>query len=183
MPNKYAAVISQFRTRYDDNSAFGPQLDEAHLDKIESDLGYSLPRDYREFLRDYAGVLLEPSAIFPLIKGDYSTEARLWGFSDSREERSLADVYYQVLKNCMEMSGGPGEDVYLGIHLLRDAPEPIEEMGWPEELLPIGYDMGGNTFCLALFGLRPGAIFQFGGDIYLIADSFDEFMHLLQKPD
>ncbi|RYF36106.1 MAG: SMI1/KNR4 family protein, partial [Cytophagaceae bacterium] len=61
-------------------------------------------------------------------------------------------------------------------------------IGWPEELLGIGDDPGGNSICIAFKGLRPGAIFywrengwQGEQNLYLIADSFDDFVGLLRK--
>ena len=55
----------------------------------------------------------------------------------------------------------------------------------PRELLPIAIDAGGNQVYLALAGLQPGAIFLWMNwqDIYLVADSFDEFMHSLRPVD
>lgn len=197
MANKYAPIIEKFQTSYTDKSYYdmyspvprqevpklslGPKLDEAHLDKVEAQLGYPLPEDYREFLRDYAGIYLSPVAIITNDNSVLGGES-IWGFENSTQTRNLADSYFQILEGCTEACGNPGGDVFPGIHLIRDVPHPVEVLGWPEELLPIGWDQGGNEFGLALFGLRPGAIFKFNftDDIYLIANSFDEFMHLLQ---
>ena len=186
MNNKYAPIVEKLRGRYSKDLLVGPVVDEKHLDRIEMQLGYPLPKDYREFLSNYGGVFF-PSAEFSMLEDNQQGECSIFTFFGSTAETTLANVYYEVQKN-LEFEDDDRE-YYPGIHLVRNVAEPIMGMNWPKELLPIGSDQGGNLICLALFGLRPGAIFFWRSNpfpdaqnLYLIADSFDEFMHLLYRP-
>ena len=186
MNNKYASIIEKLQGRYSDDLLVGPMLDEAHLKAIEAQLGYSLPKDYREFLRDYAKIRF-PSAEFTMVENGQPAEFSIFMFYGSTEESTLADVYYEVQAN---LEFDENSEDYPGIYLVRDITVPLTELGWPKELLPIGSDQGGNQICLALFGLHPGAIFFWRSNplldqqnLYLIASSFDEFMHMLYNPN
>lgn len=181
--NKYAAIVAELKGRYSDIEQVGLTLDEVHLSKIESQLGYRLPDDYRKFLRDYAGIIFN-HAVYNINEDGYWTDETIFMFYGSTDEETLADNYHQGRQNyCLE----DGYEWYPGLHLVRDISTPVALMEWPEELLPIGSDAGGNQICLSLFGLRPNAIFFWRNapfsdaqNLYLIADSFDEFMHLLK---
>ena len=187
MDNKYAPIVEKLRGRYSKDLLVGPPLDEEHLGRIEMQLGYCLPKDYREFLSDYGGIFF-PSAEFPMLEDNQQGECSIFTFFGSAEKGTLADVYYEIQKN-LEFED-EAEEFYPGIRQVRSTVEPIMGMNWPKELLPIGSDQGGNLICLALFGLRPGAMFFWRSNpfpdaqnLYLIADSFDEFMHLLYRAD
>jgi hypothetical protein len=191
MPNKYEEIVRAIGGRYSDDAQFGPVLDEQHFQKIEAHLKTSLPSDYREFLRDYGGIYFD-YVFFPYHKDGVVIEENLAGFNGSTEDETIADNYYQFIENFEINSQSSPEDFewYPGIHLVRDAPRPVRVMKWPEELLPIAYDYVLNPICIALFGLRPGSIFYFIGNptkgdenLYLIANSFDDFISLLRKDE
>ncbi|RYZ86060.1 MAG: hypothetical protein EOP06_15195 [Proteobacteria bacterium] len=143
-------------------------------------MGHLLPEDYRKFLRDYAGFRFE-CVSFSYSIDESLHEGDIDNFDDSTDEETLAGNYHRILKIFIPATRGPNHDIYPGIHLVRDVPRPVTELGWAEELLRIGYDVVGNDICPALFGLRPGAVFYWiqGDDIFLVADSFDEFMQRL----
>ena len=179
MSNKYASIIEEQGGSYPSESLHAPKLSELQLNEIEVRLGHQLPKDYREFLQDYAGINLE-FAEFELSRDGHQDEASIWIFYGS----GIADTYYFVqdnLKNEVETAWYPG------VNLIKET-AASEIMSWPEELLPIGCDMGGDQICLALFGLRPHALFWWRSNpwpdcqnLYLIADSFDEFMQMIYK--
>ena len=183
--NKYAPLVAKLHGELFNDSLL--PLTEKHLSRIEAQLGQRLPDDYRKFLRDYAGVTFS-AAHFPMLEDYGPTTASISMFYGSNEEATLADLYHQGRENYGILENG--YKWYPGLRLVRDISRPVAEMEWPEELLPIGCDDGGNQICLALFGLRPGAIFwwrnaPFGDaeNLYLIAETFDEFMHALFRGD
>jgi hypothetical protein len=63
----------------------------------------------------------------------------------------------------------------------------------PPDMLPIGCDGGGNQMCICISGTNPDKVYFWYHDeagspfdyscLYLIADSFDEFMRLLHVYD
>ncbi len=183
MDNKYQSIMAKF------GAVNSKDTTTAQLKDIESRLGYPLPADYRELLLDYSDChfVVNTAVVYPFTKDGYDTFGSISKFYNASSSPNLADIegYYRgALEQDLEEI-----DYYLGVGLLRSI-EGIKEIGWPEELLPIGCDAGGNQICLALFGLRPESIFywmncpSFGGHSpYLIANSFDEFMHLLRIDD
>ncbi|RYG61865.1 SMI1/KNR4 family protein [bacterium] len=181
MAIKYAPIVEKLPA----NLSYCQKLDDAHLDKIEAQIGHPLPPDYREFLYDYAGVQFEGDVTFNYERrrfGEtYTEQGNIEQFENSTEKTTLADFYFQVQKNFGGASGEIGKDVYPGIHWVREVEGPVESITWPSELLPIGLS-GSCCLCLALYGKSPGAIFycDWGEDIYLVANSFDEFMQLLR---
>ena len=189
MSNKYSSIIEKLKGRYSDDLLIGPSVDEAHLNAVEARIGHLLPSDYRIFLSKYAGIRFE-CAEFPLLRDGRNAEASFFLFYGSGENETLADLYHQSIENYGFIESNDGSEYYPGLHLVRDTTDKITKVDWPKELLPIGCDEGGNQICLALFGLRPGAIFFWRNapfpnkdNLYLIANSFDEFMHLLYRPD
>ena len=181
MANKYASIVEEQGGRYSDELLHESALSEAQLVEIESQIGYDLPKDYREFLRNYAGISLE-CAEFETIRDGNKDELSIWIFYGP----ALADTYEEVQRNLKDEME---TEWYPGIDLVKEIPSS-EIMSWPQELLPIGCDMGGNLICLALFGLRSHAIFWWRSNpwpdkqnLYLIANSFDEFMHMLYKAE
>ena len=182
MANKYDSTVAQLRGQFFKEGLIVPPLHEEHLNRIEAQLGHHLPDDYREFLRDYAGVGF-PSATFPMMEDGESRWASIFMFYGS----SLADIYHQGRRN---FDLEDGYKWYPGLRLVRNISVPVAVMEWPEELLRIGSDQGGNEICLALFGFRPGAVFWWrnapfsdADNLYLVANSFDEFMHLIESGD
>ncbi len=187
MANRYAPIVTKLQGYYPNLSRVGPTLDDRHIKRIETQLGYRLADDYREFLRDYGGIIFDNDLLFSMNQDGCLTEGSIFMFYGSTDQETLADNYLQGRRYfCLE----DGYKWYPGLQLVRDISTPVDEMEWPEELLPIGSDAGGNEICLALFGLRPRAIFWWRNspfpdaqNLYLIADSFDEFMQILKNMD
>jgi len=149
---------------------------------METDLACSLPRDYREFLQDYGG--------FVFGRAEFSIQPNADGVSASGldsfigfhpDEFRSGDDYY-----CGLLSMGEMWDVETtsGVRLVKPVSEGAS-IAWPRELLPVAVNAGGSWICLALAGLRPGATFfwvnsgNYGQNVYVIADSFDDFMQSL----
>lgn len=186
MANKYQDIVEKLGGRRSSKSteSYVQPLRE-HFAQIEHKLGFSLPADYREFLRNYSGYGF-PNVIYPVVKEGKPQRETVFLFNKATlHGRTLADSYHSA---CENFDSVPAE-LYPGLRLVRNVGQEEKEIKWPRELLPIACDMGGNQICLALFGLRPGAIFFWvnapgdGDNVYLVADSFDEFMHLLRKDE
>jgi hypothetical protein len=170
MLNKYQQIVERVG-RYSPSSLNRATLSEVRLNDYEAWLGYSLPADYREFLRDYGGITAR--AIYPL--------------KDERRNRESIFVFFDMHNpEQMERHGDPFElECVPTMRRVLAIEEDVEEVNYPpRELLMIGIDQGGNQIYLALAGLHPGKVFfwQNCEDIYFVADSFDEFMQSLQYP-
>lgn len=182
MANKYDDIMVQF-----EGTMRLPLPTEAQLNDIEARLGYALPADYKEFLRGYGGeYLLYRGVVYPVTFENYVDFETIFLFFDASSQTDIAEGYSSALGSDTEVSG------YLGMSVVNGKTYDLNqvEYGWPPELMSIACDKGGNQICLALFGLRPGAIFFWvnapsAGDqnVYLVADSFDDFMHLLRKAE
>jgi len=180
MTNKYEEIVENLDgyPPSQGSPALPLPVSDEQLDKFEMELGFPLPADYREFLQDYSGYGFS-NPVFPVVENGRLTTETVFAFYDA------SPVMYQASIENYD----PDSDtvsLYLGLALVRSM-MGVKEIGWPPELLPIACDMGGNQICLALSGLRPGAIFFWvnapgeGSDnIYLVANSFDEFIHLLR---
>lgn len=182
MPNKYDTIMKRICADFFKRHLPLESATEEQLKEVEALIGHSLPTDYREFLRDYGGYII--NADYPVqAEGQIRYECVSNFYRAAPQPSAIVDGY----RTCLEVyEPDPWiVDLYPGLSLVRSM-EGIEELGWPEELFPIADSGGGSQICLALFGLRPGAIFfwrnspHFGENLYLVADSFDEFMHLLQ---
>lgn len=186
MPNRYQDIVENLECVFDflPPGSYPEPIPDEQLSIIEVELDHRLPADYREFLRDYGGCGLS-GVHFPIVKdSEYETEASVFFFYSGISEGSDIVGGYRL---SLESDSIFPINEYPGLSLVRDVEDRNEEIAWPKELLAIACDMGGNQICLALSGLRPGAIFQWmnapgdGQNIYLIAQSFDEFMRLLRK--
>ena len=181
MLNKYDDIMEKLEGHFSDELLLGPTLDDADLNAIEAPIGHALPEDYREFLRKYAGIRTR-YVTFPMWCDGEMTREGICQFYGA----SAVDVYNLFQDN---LDSSIEIEYYPGINLVKTIPEDWDAMGWPKELLPIGYSDGLNCICLALFGHQPGAIFFWlsnptrAQNLYLIANSFDEFMRLLERDE
>lgn len=136
---------------------------EPELAAVEARLGYSLPADYREFIRSYG-----------LASG--TGNVRFRNMDDPSHVESSVDVFYgirpDVSKELLGHKDGFGD-------LL------------PAHILPVGSGSGGQ-FCLSLAGTDLGCVYWWsphGGaaDAYdemeLVARSFDGFVNSLILAD
>jgi len=132
-------------------------LSEKDLLRVEDEIGFNLPDDYREFLSKYGGFAADGSAVFSF------REPYPGG------KRDMAEVFYGVL----------GKDGYDLLHNYGAYKGRILI-----EALPIALDAFGNQICLILTGKYRGKIHFWDheeelldkSNLYLIADSFDEFI-------
>ncbi|RYX85908.1 hypothetical protein EON83_03900 [bacterium] len=189
MPNKYQPILNKFEFKPPRPQDSEPFLTEDDLQRIEAKLGHRLPKDYREFLRNYPGITSNNAAI-PINFEGHIENLRLYGFCGSTQQNDLADFYFFVKGNLEGDDENCNLEWYPGLVLLRDIAKYPEAIGWPEELFPIAVDWAANLICIALGGLRPGAIFFWKSlpmegrqNLYLVADSFDRFMNMLQMRD
>jgi hypothetical protein len=186
MPNRYDDVMHALGARfaYASRGLQPASLSEAELVEIESELGHSLPEDYREFLRDYGGFTVG-NAGFPLRDNpDYLSGSSVDIFHVAG---TVPWIYTEGNRELLEQNGPFPMEFYQGLGLVRPVEEDEAEFEWPPELIEIGQDAGGSRVCLAIAGLRPGATFFWydrghkgGQGVYLIADSFDEFIRSLE---
>jgi hypothetical protein len=166
--NRYETCVTQLKGKPFLEGQDTSSIPDEILDAFEQTLGYSLPQDYREFLRDYGCFGFFEGATFPL-------RDPLFGM-----QRASLEVFY----------GFPSTHSY---HLW-DAYQSTQ--GWeavPAEVLPIAEDAGANQVCICLAGKYIGKVFFWPrecsenpndySNLYLIADSFDEFLHLIYLID
>ena len=184
MANKYDGIMralrGKFSARYEGEQPVS--LPEEHLAEVEAQLGYSLPSDYREFLRDY-GDFHFTGVAFPLQENpDDFTEAILFLTYGATMNRSgIVEAY----KDVREQGAIWELETNSGVRLMSPVEKGIEFVEWPQGLLPIGADPSANTIALSLTGSSAEAVFlwigsdSFGQNVYLVADSFDDFMHSL----
>ncbi|RYX83801.1 hypothetical protein EON83_12680 [bacterium] len=184
MLDKYKELLNGLKRETHDSSGSPtlPPLSDEELVEMENRLGYILPEDYRNFLRYLRthGYFHLASVSYPFVQEQANVEGRIFVFDDNP-----VNNYFLFIEN-LSVDPFPASSLR-GLRLVRNM-EGIEYVGWPEELLPIACDMGNNMICLALSGFHPHAVFWFNSNpnddnsnIYLVANSFDEFMHLLQK--
>ena len=141
----------------------GKQLTELQLSKFEKKHGRVIPGPYRDFLLKYNGGDPDPC-----------------GFRLKRAPQGIS-------KRC-------AVKMFLGV----DVPEPTLGLDYtltrfrdrvPANLFPIARDPGGNLICIATEGADNGKVFfwdhEFEAEegepptsrnVYLVADSFDEFL-------
>lgn len=156
--NKYRDKMRRLKGEpvYPPSRGIKSQLSEHELQQLEVQLGYILPADYREFLQDYGFYLT--LAVYPVKAAPGAPERTISMFYGSSEKspEGLAAMFRTM---CLD------ED-------------------WPSEFLPMGSDAGSNQIAIALTGENRGKVYFFGNqsrDLYLVAESFDEFMNLLER--
>ena len=141
-------------------------LSEDDLQEAERQLGTRLPEDYREFVRDF-GVFGVPTVIFPVRSNpddiDVGSPESFKGIV--RETRRIVwDIVSNYKSNCESYGDDPT---------------------WSTNWLVIA-DAGGGSVVLSIKGEDKGAVYYYlnatgNYTAYLIADSFDEFMQLLES--
>ena len=160
--NKYAKKIEQLTYFGGHLPRQAPNLvSEAELANLESQIGHSLPADYREFLSEYGDFFVASAAEIPEPKPDgpaYGAIECFYGVVPSNIWKDIATAYRH------------------------------KGQGWPREFLPIAWGDNGYT-CLVIAGEEKGAVYFFNcgqssGEeemeiFHFIADSFDSFMQLL----
>ncbi|MBD1229589.1 SMI1/KNR4 family protein [Xenorhabdus griffiniae] len=141
----------------------GP-IDEILVADFESEIGKSLPNDYRNFLKKYNGGYPEPDS-FSFI-------------NDDEEDASSVDRFL-----------GLGAEKH---HNLRNYFFDYKDR-IPLDFLPIAHDPGGNLILISLSKDNSGVFFwdhEFEADegelpdmsnVHLISHSFTEFLSVLYK--
>ena len=165
--NKYQHRINELGGRfvYENVGELPVELSEEELQSVEAALGHPLPPDYREFLRDFGGYWFYGIS-YPLRRtSPYVPEGYLGSFYGLRI--------------------GPTLDI-----LARHEDDLASQVIGPE-MLPIARDAADNQICLFLSGPQKGSVhfwyaegasspFNYG-NLYQVADSFDDFMQLIKK--
>lgn len=144
-------------------------LSESDVVQIEAQLGLSLPAEYRGFLLAHNGGYPEPD-VFAIRNNPF-------------DDHGL--VHYFL---CVEEG-----DVYNLIEWVEDFRGRI-----PPDFLPVACDPGGNIICLSISGKDVGKVYFWDHEeevevdedktpgydnVYLIADSFQEFLGSLTTLD
>lgn len=138
----------------------GPSISEERLAQVEERLGIEFPVDYRSFMLKYNGGEPSPNSFqFKEFDGDYTDSLVLMFLAIDSEKFNLEQEV----------------EIYAG--------------RIPDHLVPIAADPFGNVICIAVAGPSAGAIYFWDheeeGDVlnndnvYLIADTFTEFLDLL----
>jgi cell wall assembly regulator SMI1 len=155
--------------RIEPNCQLEPATEE-RLQQFEHYVGYRLPPDYREFLRSYGGVSLTDHVVAPALDSRADPDADLFSISD----------FYGFYR---AVSTGPCPyDLFQNYRTLKDA--------LPAGMVPFG-ESGDNRFCIScslrdygrVYCLVPGQFSDDTDTLYLIANSFTEFMESLQILD
>ena len=142
----------------------GPPLTELQVDRLERQLGMTLPKNYRSFLLRYNGGRPDP-AFFPIRDFDRSA------FGD-RSPFGAIHFFFGLSRTVQSSNLGWNFSTLRG--------------RMPRELLPIAGDESGNRICLAVTGTNAGCVYFWDHDdehspptyanLYLIASSFEEFL-------
>lgn len=139
------------------------RVSEEEIANAERQLGASLPADYREFVRDF-GMFYFLIVTFPLPANSEGWESGSVGsfngiFSDPNK------MSFDLLTVYNSMFGG------------IDA--------WPENFIPIAVGNGTSSVAMSFKGEDKGCVYDFVEFTYffLVAESFDEFMQLLENHD
>ncbi len=164
--NKYEKRVAELGGVFSGKGWTQPvTLSEEQLQKLEKEIGFPLPEDYREFLKDYGGY------------GFWDTVFSFANMPDRRTWWGVGTFYGVIASSPFDL-------------LMRHHSFVDNELMGPE-LLPI-MDEGGDhdPICLFLGGDKKGTVhlfyeeeFDFPYDysnLYHIADSFDEFIQMLR---
>ena len=141
----------------------GELLSEQEIASVESQLGFSLPGDYRNFLLSHNGGRPEPRG--------FAIE------SDKPNDRSVVHYFFCANKG----------DVYDLVTWAKRARGRI-----PANLLPVALDPFGNLICLSVSGGERGKVYFWDHEreagesdspgydnVYFVADSFRDFLDSL----
>lgn len=194
--NRYEPLMRALRVT--DEQGFlrkpaGP-LNEEELQSVENELGFALPSDFRDFFTYYHGVIFKNGFVFPLREPDSSGNEGVIDHVFDTLPRHTSNIIYRY-RNWIDTD--PWDlRFYSGLEDIRPFNPEIDEdfqgirsMQSPTNLLWIGDITAGNMVGIVSEGVKLGQIYYWintpyvlEGDkgIYLVADSFDEFMHLLK---
>jgi cell wall assembly regulator SMI1 len=144
-------------------SECGPPLNDENVRLLENELGFSLPKEYRDFLLRYNGGRPIPRA-FPI--------------------RNLTNNPFGVIQVFFRI-GGDFETSTLIWNW------EIHNGRIPSNLFPIACDDGGDLICISLFGDDAESVVFWDyhqetneptyDNVYHIADSFEEFLESIQE--
>jgi hypothetical protein len=165
--NKYQCIMNKFQYYFVIEKYHLPKQEEIIL--LEEQLKFNLPSDYKVFLLDYGLSAFEGYICFTF-QENYT-----------QDNKGLLDVFFGIYPN----------DVYDLIYNYNTYQGRI-----PSHLLPIANDPGGNIICISTSSDSLGSIYFWDheeevvveqneeidtSNLYLVANSFDEFMNSLEK--
>jgi hypothetical protein len=152
-----------------------PPLSSEELDDVERQLGAKLPDDYREFLTDYGMYAFSQGVFCPVPPNQIG------------EKQAPVEFFYGVDRTAGQRADDDLLDAYrLSASRALDSPDiwpPLAEDG-TSSVLPIVGNSGGSFICLKIKGDELGTVDYFppwGRGAIHLADSFDEFIHLLVR--
>lgn len=153
--NKYDERMSELGAYYVGKGEPSP-LDAQDIRRVEERLGRQLPEDYAAFLADYGCYGFDQYVAFPYL-AEYPHGAE------------------GILNVCFGIAPGSAYDLFYNYETFAGRV--------PANLLPIADDPGSNLICLALGGGDRGRVYfwdRTSEAVYLIGNSFDEFMRALR---
>ncbi|WP_036477810.1 SMI1/KNR4 family protein [Myxosarcina sp. GI1] len=161
--NKYQEKMNSFHYYFvEDEYELPTQQD---IKQLEEELNFQLPDDYKVFLANYSLTACDGYLLFPF-KKNYPYD-----------DKGVLSVFFGILSN----------DSYNLFNNYQNYQGRIKP-----DLLPIATDPGGNLIAISL---STGAIYFWdredevvvepgeeidSSNLYLVADSFDEFMNSLE---
>ena len=158
-------------------------LDDTEIEQLESRLERSLPEEYKFFLKRYGVSTFEDSVGFiPLVKLPPHI---------SNDRKGYFDYFY----------GSAEADYDVTLTLQRNLTTYAGRV--PENIIPIGSDIGGNLVCLGIKGDQEGKIYYWDAEneqdqeeylesrgsleenwefhnVYLISNTFKDFLMCLE---
>jgi hypothetical protein len=165
--SKYTNKMEQFQL-YDVREGMYLQPKDQDIKQIESEIGYTLPPDYVDFLTYYGG-------FSPLITAEYFFQGKI-----AKDNGSVMGVIYGFMPgDCYDLV--ENHQTYKG--------------RMPHNIIPIAEDGMGGQICLSLDGKDKGSVYFWDHDfeetikegkepgysnLYLIARSFDDFINSLK---
>ena len=165
--NKYEEKMRQLGAYYVGEGQLR-RLTQADIQPVEQQLACDLPDDYAEFLADYGCHAFDRYVEFPL-KEEYP-----------EGDRGTMNVFFGVMP-------GSTYDLFYNRRTYKGR--------IPDILLPIANDIATNIICLSVAGEEKGAVYLWDreeeedvgegaepgfSNVYLIAESFDEFINSLK---
>ncbi len=140
-------------------------LSSETIRKVEERLGIVFPIEYRDFLRLHNGGRPRPAVFrFKKPSGQFADSCVDWFLAIYEGEHDNFESYFETYQHRL-----------------------------PTELVPIAHDPGGNLICIAVSGTLNGFVFFWDhenecdigetptfANVYLIADTFSEFVNSLQ---
>lgn len=157
---------------------YGPASDE-QIAALESHIGFSLPEDYKTFLREHNGGRPEPNAFYFINE------------FDDREE-DIVECFFPLREiDCDEMTDMTLEDlpdwpVNCAWDDLQTDYRDIYEQQPEQQVLPVGTDGSSNYIAILLEGDEAGSIVFFEHEmarVSRLAASFDAFLEQLHEPE